>query len=88
MEVSFSVCWQGGRSPRGERGYKLHSIRRETAYHTVAPLAGSVDRNDFYHPMLANLGESLPSRGAWIEMTSTILCWQTSESRSPRGERG
>ena len=34
----------------------------------VAPLAGSVDRNQSYGAVYVEDGESLPSRGAWIEM--------------------
>ena len=54
----------------------------------VAPLAGSVDRNTNMIVYLWEKEKSLPSRGAWIEMTTSrvlLPCWT---SRSPRGERG
>ena len=38
--------------------------------HWVAPLAGSVDRNEFFFFGGAGRWVSLPSRGAWIEITS------------------
>ena len=34
----------------------------------VAPLAGSVDRNQFRDKVEEYMALSLPSRGAWIEM--------------------
>ena len=34
----------------------------------VAPLAGSVDRNTDIYAIKDELAESLPSRGAWIEI--------------------
>ena len=36
-------------------------------FELVAPLAGSVDRNEFVQGLFPGVG-SLPSRGAWIEM--------------------
>ena len=54
----------------------------------VAPLAGSVDRNNTGVDSSGRVVTSLPSRGAWIE----IRCWrcrrQRLPGRSPRGERG
>ena len=37
--------------------------------HRVAPLTGSVDRNSFSSVSTKNGYTSLPSRGAWIEIT-------------------
>ena len=37
---------------------------------TVAPLAGSVDRNDDHIGLAGIAAWSLPSRGAWIEIPS------------------
>ena len=55
---------------------------------TVAPLAGSVDRN-MIRPRALRLGVvSLPSRGAWIEIRPMAARVQPALSRSPRGERG
>ena len=55
---------------------------------TVAPHAGSVDRNIALKKYVTILGWSLPTRGAWIEIRngatlSVLVC-----CRSPRGERG
>ena len=43
---------------------------RNGVLHYVAPLAGSVDRNTAFALPASGLGESLPSRGAWIEILS------------------
>ena len=54
----------------------------------VAPLTGSVDRNWRVAGFsIANV-PSLPSRGAWIEITSTRCSAAPMVSRSPHGERG
>ena len=39
-------------------------------YKIVAPLTGSVDRNSGRDPFGLDVSQSLPSRGAWIEMGS------------------
>ena len=54
----------------------------------VAPLAGSVDRNESLRDQLNEALESLPSRGAWIEMRHLTGSISTPLGRSPRGERG
>ena len=54
----------------------------------VAPLAGSVDRNLKVSTVDTPPGKSLPSRGAWIEMTTGSGCTSRNKRRSPRGERG
>ena len=47
------------------------SYNRFTTF--VAPLAGSVDRNVVFRFQLAARAPSLPSRGAWIEMSEMQL---------------
>ena len=42
-------------------------------YTAVAPLAGSVDRNRREVLLKDKRFASLPSRGAWIEMPSTLM---------------
>ena len=55
----------------------------------VAPLAGSVDRNKSKEPVGRPSVQSLPSRGAWIEIFAQVGQHGMVEiSRSPRGERG
>ena len=54
----------------------------------VAPLAGSVDRNQLAGFFQIGRCRSLPSRGAWIEMSSSSQISAPRRSRSPRGERG
>ena len=54
----------------------------------VAPLAGSVDRNTAFALPASGLGESLPSRGAWIEISARRSFSSRTHCRSPRGERG
>ena len=54
----------------------------------VAPLAGSVDRNRPCRVSRMVPEESLPSRGAWIEIALCYLVEHDRRSRSPRGERG
>ena len=54
----------------------------------VAPLAGSVDRNPAGTPDAWWYIESLPSRGAWIEIGFVPLAAYEADRRSPRGERG
>ena len=52
------------------RGAWIEIIKRD-AYRlgmTVAPLAGSVDRNSASFSSLSEVRASLPSRGAWIEI--------------------
>ena len=39
----------------------------------VAPLAGSVDRNHEAYNIMTSQRESLPSRGAWIEIHTSLL---------------
>ena len=56
------------------------SVDRNIDYYTangwvqgkVAPLAGSVDRNRKLEPYPGRSDPSLPSRGAWIEILSSI----------------
>ena len=54
----------------------------------VAPLAGSVDRNYPSHPSACFARWSLPSRGAWIEISLRLNGNTVDSCRSPRGERG
>ena len=54
----------------------------------VAPLAGSVDRNEIGGQTYTDGHLSLPSRGAWIEITRYDLEYGHYDRRSPRGERG
>ena len=61
---------------------------RASSAGTVAPLAGSVDRNVEQALLRCSVKGSLPSRGAWIEMGSCHACGVRNDSRSPRGERG
>ena len=54
----------------------------------VAPLAGSVDRNaNALEPRLCG-DLSLPSRGAWIEISLWAEQATFGPGRSPHGERG
>ena len=46
----------------------MSTVRISPAMSAVAPLAGSVDRNVHVLDAAAVDDESLPSRGAWIEM--------------------
>ena len=55
---------------------------------TVAPLAGSVDRNRSAMLQASEYTASLPSRGAWIEMFQALRLKEGEKGRSPRGERG
>ena len=55
---------------------------------SVAPLAGSVDRNLHVAGRKIYKSESLPSRGAWIEITKPSLSEPAGFCRSPHGERG
>ena len=54
----------------------------------VAPLTGSVDRNEavFVCPVIP--AKSLPSRGAWIEIMVVAASAAVVPGRSPHGERG
>ena len=54
----------------------------------VAPLTGSVDRNNDGVVRIYTLSESLPSRGAWIEMLRDAMQAARALGRSPHGERG
>ena len=65
-----------------------HLRKDRVAQPQVAPLAGSVDRNYRYERRRADVGASLPSRGAWIEIFLGGLFQQGRLGRSPRGERG
>ena len=50
--------------------------RLDPAHHRdVAPLAGSVDRNDGSGTMPLAAEMSLPSRGAWIEIATATARW-------------
>ena len=60
----------------------------ETYRVTVAPLAGSVDRNGYQEAWADYRYQSLPSRGAWIEIGPWFAFLQRLQGRSPRGERG
>ena len=55
---------------------------------SVAPLAGSVDRNNYANYAQALARMSLPSRGAWIEILIYSQMSLSLQCRSPRGERG
>ena len=55
---------------------------------TVAPLAGSVDRNIPSTSRAAAMMQSLPLRGAWIEISSKNVLPHAFSGRSPCGERG
>ena len=55
---------------------------------TVAPLAGSVDRNSGHRATDTANSQSLPSRGAWIEILLLSILFVFAQGRSPRGERG
>ena len=51
----------------------------------VAPLAGSVDRNNKYVKLVEQSTASLPSRGAWIEMVLFAARLMRSRSLPSRG---
>ena len=55
---------------------------------SVAPLTGSVDRNQHFGDVPHRGDGSLPSRGAWIEISSDKEAVCTLSRRSPHGERG
>ena len=50
---------------------------------TVAPLTGSVDRNTNLKGEKGDQGESLPSRGAWIEINIAVRSRPLSASSLP-----
>ena len=52
---------------------------------SVAPLAGSVDRNNISTDRQTGLSRSLPSRGAWIEIIQLEKDWNSPESLPSRG---
>ena len=54
----------------------------------VAPLTGSVDRNQFRDKVEEYMALSLPSRGAWIEILLGFAGTVSQVGRSPHGERG
>ena len=58
-------------SPSSRRAW-IELFLSHAAYcgNTVALLAEGVDRNTYYDPRLAALGESPSSRRAWIEITT------------------
>ena len=56
-------------SPSSRRAWiEIGCSAQQTPYDQVALLAEGVDRNTYYDPRLAALGESPSSRRAWIEM--------------------
>ena len=61
---------------------------KEAYQKAVAPLAGSVDRNVEQALLRCSVKGSLPSRGAWIEITKGTAGFGILRRRSPRGERG
>ena len=76
-----------GRSPRGERGLKSNSIGQQL------PILRRSPRGErglkFHHLVQVGLiMQSLPSRGAWIEIFVGSRPPVMSLGRSPRGERG
>ena len=62
------------------------SVRGAEKYKTVAPLAGSVDRNCSTPIPSRRCPWSLPSRGAWIEIS--VLCQQQYRGRPSLPSRG
>ena len=75
------------RSPCGERGLKCDGLRGSVGTKSRRSPCGERGlksaRGRGCHPN----GESLPVRGAWIEMFSSRQSW-TASRRSPCGERG
>src|SRR5699024_6462139 len=67
LEIQNNIRCKG-RSPRGERGEKSRTTAPSGRLVPVAPLAGSVDRNNTKMLRDLYMKLSLPSRGAWIEM--------------------
>ena len=69
------------------RGAWIEIIRRSRSHRpaSVAPLAGSVDRNRLLSPILKVPAGSLPSRGAWIEM---LHCQAACSPRASLPSRG
>ena len=63
-------------------------MAKQRSEEEVAPLAGSVDRNHEAYNIMQSQRESLPSRGAWIEITQRTAKNRLPYRRSPRGERG
>ena len=67
---------------------EIHAGRRKLMPSSVAPLAGSVDRNLGSLKGYCEREGSLPSRGAWIEILLYAAAKPSAPGRSPRGERG
>ena len=91
IEIPFPDCtWDGVTSVAPHAG----SVDRNFACFLpapagqVAPHAGSVDRNDQRDTGRAIFRESLPTRGAWIEISTAKVPGAPGGRRSPRGERG
>ena len=65
----------------------MQDLRKEKSP-GVAPHAGSVDRNILALMMKKKPLQSLPTRGAWIEIRQSLGSPLFGSGRSPRGERG
>ena len=78
---------EASRSPRGERGLK--SIKNQTFLRKPRRSPrGERGLKYWLTPMPEDGTESLPSRGAWIEISPYLPESIISTGRSPRGERG
>ena len=83
-----AVCYgEPGRSPHGERGLKYKVLQE------ALPMSGRSPHGE--RGLKSSLGvpfqpysSSLPTRGAWIEITGKASSRTRSGSRSPHGERG
>ena len=75
------------RSPHGERGLKWHEKIIGIQIDSRSPcgergLKSVTQQHDY------QLQESLPTRGAWIEISPPRPCLSAQSRRSPHGERG
>ena len=83
-----SLIYLSGRSPRGERGLKSENFCKY--YHGEGRSPRGERGLKFWRGINRRLrtGESLPSRGAWIEIVFPPAWLTGGQCRSPRGERG
>ena len=87
MSRPYSDSQAPSRSPSGERGLKLQI---EPVVRALVGRSPSGERGLKFrsgHRQLVR-DQSLPIRGAWIEITTSTPARSTTGSRSPSGERG
>ena len=80
-------CVPQCRSPHGERGLKSKSASKSTRAASRSP-RGEGGLKSWANIFPGIPDESLPPRGAWIEMLRIRHRWKRTCRRSPHGERG